>query len=63
MSFGKRVAQLSAERRLLQKVVVTLEHPIESTKVMMAAHSGRHTTPKNRQARRTWIDSTSNGSE
>ena len=54
---------VSEERRLLKKSIAKLEHPLESVKLAVAAHSEHRIPKRTRQAPHTRIDSTSNGSE
>jgi hypothetical protein len=54
---------VSEERRLLKQAIVKVEHPLESVKLAVAAHSEHHVPKRTRQAPPTKIDTTSNGSE
>src|SRR6516165_8088277 len=50
MNFGKRLGQLSPKRSSVRKLLTTVEHPIASANVLIAAHSWHQIAKRNRQA-------------
>ena len=61
MEFKQFMSHLFEKDRRLQNSIVTLEHPIQSAKLAIAAHSQARLLRRIRHHKR--IDSASNGSE
>ena len=63
MSIRTMVAHLSAERRLIEKSIAGMAHPVESVRLALAAHSEGHLPRRTKQPSHKRVESSTNGSE